>query len=210
MTTLYSDKYLIMTVATCHCKVRWTNYLVTTLNSDNASIVTTVLHLTATQYFHVSCILIVTNVYSLFHPLFSHVSSLSLLFPFSPSPSSLLFSPLPTQLQSSPFATFLPIYFLFPPFPSFAPLSLFSTFLLSFLPFSSFLSWQEIQRSRDHISSINKCHCKEITICHYMVCKTHFLMTAPFSDMSLYSPCHYLVLSLYSAGIGNLSSLLST
>ena len=26
-------------------------------------------------------------------------------------------------------------------------------------------------------------------------------MTAPYSDMSLYIPCHYLVLSLYSAGI---------
>ena len=26
-------------------------------------------------------------------------------------------------------------------------------------------------------------------------------MTTPYSDMSLYSPCHYIVLSLYSAGI---------
>ena len=27
-------------------------------------------------------------------------------------------------------------------------------------------------------------NCKEIT-CHYMVSKTHFLMTAPYGDMSL-------------------------
>ena len=43
MTTLYSDKYFIMTVATCHYTVRWTHYLVTTLYSDKASLVTTLL-----------------------------------------------------------------------------------------------------------------------------------------------------------------------
>ena len=48
VTTLFSDKYLIMTVAPCHYKVRWTHYLMTTLNSDNVNIVTTVLHLTVT------------------------------------------------------------------------------------------------------------------------------------------------------------------
>ena len=48
---------------------------------------------------------------------------------------------------------------------------------------------RRMRSSRDRISSIHKCHCKEIT-CHYMVSKTHFLMTAPYSDMSLNSPCH--------------------
>ena len=34
-----------------------------------------------------------------------------------------------------------------------------------------------------------------------MVCKTHYLVTTLYSDMSKYSLCHYIVLSLYSAGI---------
>ena len=142
----------------------------------------------------------------MFTPLFL-LSSLTPFLPLppvsslSPSSLSLLFSPLPTPLERPPFANFqfLPIYSLFPRLSLLrSPLSFFH--LPSFFHPSKILPLSSLGKTYN-TQGINECHCKEIT-CHYMVCKTHFLMTAPNSDMSLYSPCHYLVLSLYSAGIG--------
>ena len=146
-----------------------------------------------------------TNVYSLFSS--SLLSRFLPLAPFSSlSPSSslpfsfLLYPPHSRDLTSLPFSLSIlsSLNFLF-----FTPLSPFSTFLLSCLPPKSSL-FPLLTRGTtlkgSYISSLSKCHCKEIT-CHYMVCQTHFSMTAPYSDMTLYSPCHYLVLSLYSAGI---------
>ena len=73
--------------------------------------------------------------------------------------SFLLYPPNSRVLPSLPFSlsTFSSLHF-----PSFAPISLFPpSYFFSpskILPLSSFLFWQEIQRSSDHISSINKCH----------------------------------------------------